>query len=227
MEVPRDIPADALEVFLSNNRITSIPAAIFSHLTQCTGLHLESNQISSLDKEAFDGLELLQILRIHWNKISAIEPGTFSKLHSVVRISLVGNLISGISSQLFAGLRKIQDLALDENLISTIEEGAFDSLYSLKTLSLSQNRLKTLGADLFINLPRPFELLLVWRRSDENMLDCASLCWLKHETQHVTITWWDGYTVRCVGGEWATLPCGDTGGWWRNLFLFHGTLFAV
>jgi len=37
--------------------ITTVPANVFSHLTQLNSLELEGNKISTIDKDAFKGLE--------------------------------------------------------------------------------------------------------------------------------------------------------------------------
>ncbi len=190
-EVPSDIPAEALEVHLRNNAITSIPAGVFRHLTQCTYLNLGDNQISSVDKEAFQGLKSLQMLYLANNSISSVYIETFQALTS------------------------LQVLWLGQNDISSVVLGTFDSLHSLEFLDLEKNKLRTLSPRLFINLPRkPLKLKL---GGFSNKWNCSSLCWLKHEEQKGTVTWrdwWgdDAAAPRCAtGGDWASLQCGDPG----------------
>lgn len=44
-------------LILAHNMITTVPANVFSHLTQLNSLELEGNKISAIDKDAFKGLE--------------------------------------------------------------------------------------------------------------------------------------------------------------------------
>ncbi len=189
-EVPRDIPAQAVYVYLENNAITSVPAGVFSHLFQCRRLYLHNNFIASLHKGSFTGLIKLETLELQHNALLNIREGPFHPLHALTA------------------------LYINNNNISIIEAGAFDSLYSLTELCLFNNSLTALTPDLLINMPRPLELKLSHyssRETDTNTWNCQSLCWLKHEEYFGTITL-SSYRPRCVDiGAWSTLECGESG----------------
>ncbi len=195
-EVPRGIPADSECVYLQSNRITSILAGIFGHLSQCKRLDLRSNRISSIEEQAFEGMGSLQLLMLSSNRLTALKSG------------------------MFAGLRNLKWLIVGSNQISSIGEGTFSSLHSLKYLRLSCNRLKTLSPDVFRNLPRPLRLNLNCYPRNSNQWNCNSLCWLKHEEERGTIKWtqWhvDGklfpsYPTCADGRDWNSIQCGDPG----------------
>ncbi len=212
-EVPQDIPALAWRVDLSGNSITSLPTGAFSHLTLCTELNVANNMISTIQKGAFHGMVALDWLKLSANEIYFIIPGTFDHLSHLRVLLLDSNQISTIKSDMFKGLYFLHILFINFNTIFSIEAGAFDSLYSLKKLHLYHNRIKTLKPDLFINQPHPFELVLSESPEHRNDLICSSLCWLKHEEEHGTITWPDNMFPRCTDNvAWPSLSCGHSGG---------------
>lgn len=203
-EVPRDIPGDTVGVWLTGNAITSLPAGVFSHVSDCMYLYLEQNQISSVDQDAFSGIESLSSLYLGFNRISHIEPGTFPQY--LQALTLDHNILSEIMSELFGGLTNLLLLSIFNNPISHIETGAFDDLHSLKTFTLPNARLTTLNPDLFLNLPHPFSLYL----GDDHHAkwNCTSLCWLKHEHQQRTIRMPPGPLPTCADGKnWVALEC--------------------
>ncbi len=182
-QVPTDIPADALKVFLFCNSFTSVPAGVFSYLVQCTRLNLDDNQIYLADKQAFKGMTSLLELYLYRNRIPAIEPGTFDELKSLEILYLWGNELSSVELGIFSNLYKLEKLLLNQNQISHIQYGAFESLFSLKILDLANSRLTTLSPELLMNLPRfPLQLGLSDDKSvynTRNQWNCLSMCWLK------------------------------------------------
>ena len=80
--VPTDIPADAVEVDLANNRISRVEANSFSHLSQCVELSLSNNGITEVEPGAFNGLSALTYLNISHNDLTHLSGGMFSGLVS-------------------------------------------------------------------------------------------------------------------------------------------------
>ncbi len=187
-EIPSSIPSDALWV------------------------ELMGNEISSVDHEDFVGLQSLIYLGLSINQISSVGDGAFSDLRSLLMLSLMSNKLTSVHSRMFTELHYLQQIMLSSNEISEIEEGSFDDLFSLQKMLLHNNKLATLSADLFINLPRPLELSLSDPDGDTNVWNCSSLCWLKQEMQHGTVTWWFDYSPKCAdGGSFKSQQCGDKG----------------
>ncbi len=211
-EVPQDIPNNASKVILGSNNITSLPAGVFKHLTKCIELDMRYNRISAIDKEAFTGMVSLHLLALTGNSLSVIIAGTFAPLNQLRVLRLDDNQISTMMFGTFKGLHFLHQLSLKHNIIFFIEAEAFHSLYALRQLYLNKNRLITLKPDLFINQPCPFELVLSEPPGYRNDFICRSLCWLKHEEQHGTITWPDNMFPRCSDNvAWLSLLCGNPG----------------
>ncbi len=176
-EVPNDIPPEAVEVHLDGNAITFLAARAFSHLTQCWFLDLIYNKISSVDKNAFAGLQSLSTLRfsfnkmpsffsnevsteLKWlkilffgqNKLSVIEPGSFDHLFHCVWFVLRANEITHLPVGLFVHMSKCQNLDLGYNQMSELEPGTFDGLQQLTGLHLEGNKLTILKPGIFRGL---------------------------------------------------------------------------
>ncbi len=168
---------------------THCPIDIFQDLPRCVKLLLDNNQISSVENNAFDGMSSLESLNLHKNSLSVIRNGMFTGLHALV------------------------ELFLNSNEIDRIVEGSFDPLRSIKRIHLANNKLTSLSQILFLNLPRPLELSLSDHDPSSTKLNCDSLCWLKHEEFHRTITIWGHSYPTCAAhvGGWRSLQCGNSG----------------
>ncbi len=240
IEVPDNIPPQAKEVHLGNNRITTIPnTGLFKNLSDCSYVHLFSNQIGLIEPGSFVGLKSVKSLSLQdnclsvlkpgmfwgltklatlslWsNKIVTIEPGALLPLSSLQCLFLKANLLHSITFSMLEGLRELQQLSLDNNVITKIEKGSFDHLCSLQSLSMNGNLVKTLSPDLLINVARPkggLDLSFTSRDSDPGSQDCRSLCWFKSELHHKTML--SSYFDRpsCAEGQdWDSLQCDHLG----------------
>ena len=84
--IPTDIPLDALQVYLRNNRFTILEANIFSNLSQCSSLRLYGNEISEIKPGAFNGLRALIHLGSGSNNLNCTVP----KSRAAVDYTLTG-----------------------------------------------------------------------------------------------------------------------------------------
>ena len=215
--VPNDIPADALQVNIGRNRITRLEANAFSHLSECTSLHMIYNQISEVEPGAFNGLTALTSLAISWNRlerlyvnmfltlencwslsvqdnrISEIESGSFNGLGNPERLYLSNNPLNTLRADMFQGLVALKQIWLTGNGLETLSPNFFSGLPFLHFINWAGNKLTSLSVDVFSHLPRPLTLglHLGWLSiGPENPLKCdADLCWLKREEQQGTINW--------------------------------------
>lgn len=218
-EIPRDIPAEARDVYLYRNSIRFVPAGVLDHLSLCEVLDMRRNEISSIDPLAFVGMISLIEIELRQNKIHNIIPGTFLKQVYVTHLYMPSNLITVVKYGTFKGLKSLLKLSLGDNKILRVEPGGFDFLYSVQEIYLYENKLTSVSADLFLNLPRPLQLILSSRYA-MTYYDCTSLCWMKHEEQHGTVVWkdkdWEEYPI-CVGDytwtapQYNTFQCGNPG----------------
>ena len=79
-EIPRDIPVEAREVWVNHNYITDIQLGVFSNLTECFDLELDTNKLTILKSGMFEGLKSLRRLNLGHNVITQIETGSFENL---------------------------------------------------------------------------------------------------------------------------------------------------
>ncbi len=224
---------------LIRNKISVLQSGMFKGLNGLRELHLGSNQVSQIQPEIFTELINLEELHLSGNRISLLQPGLFTELNKLRKLSLSYNQIAGLQRRVFTGLNNLRDLQLNNNQISSIqsnifrglenlrflnignnsitmiEEGAFDSLQSLEKVQLYNIAMTKLSPLLFCNLPRrPLQLVLTYTAPIyHNRWDCSSLCWLKHEEQHGTVTWGNRPShPRCINdGDWSSLQCGNSG----------------
>ena len=79
-EIPTDISAKAREAWLNHNDIWEIPLGVFSNLTECFDLELDTNKLTILKSGMFDGLASLKRLNLGHNLIIQIEAGSLENL---------------------------------------------------------------------------------------------------------------------------------------------------
>ena len=186
--VPDDIPDDALEVYLSDNRLYRIEVNTFLNLQQCTVLDLSVNNIGAyLLEKAFAGMECLRKLTLAHNNIQIIHQSHFPGLLELEKLDLDHNHIGDIEAGAFSDLQKLkvlniahsnlqgpdlihglfselealEDLFLEHNDIERLQSGVFVGLKELKTLELGFNSLSSLDADVFAGLESLQKLSLV------------------------------------------------------------------
>ena len=163
-EVPSGIPADAVEVHIERNNISRVEANAFSQLSLCQVLDLTGNEISVVELSAFDGLTSLTDLWLSRNQIPEIKPGTFDGLTGLIMLDLSWNRLERLYVNMFANLENIKLLRISGNQISEIEQESFCGLRNLVELHLSENKLSILRADMFQGLVALTELYISYNR---------------------------------------------------------------
>lgn len=167
------------------------------------------------------------------NKISHISSYTFHYLSKCTKLSLCCQQISTIQPGAFNGLVSLTHLSIHTNQICSLHMDIFSELFSLKTLLIHDNPLKVLDPAVLKNLPRPLEFSMTYHFSGKPLAiwDCESLCWLKHEEQQGTITWWEPRKTRqpqttplCrMRLKWKNLQCPKKGGGFYSTQYFRTT----
>ncbi len=99
--IPDNIPSEAVQVDIRGNPIRTVPADVFSQLSHCIWLHLDSNEIEWIETGAFNGLISLEWLYLYGNKLSEIEPGTFSQLPALTYLFLSDNKLTALPWTVF------------------------------------------------------------------------------------------------------------------------------
>lgn len=150
-EVPH-IRRDVWIVDLGHNRIKSLGAGEFRHLSDCIKLYLQYNLIDFVHREAFAGLTNLLYLNLEGNQISEIQQGTFGDLVKCTNLTLNNNLIFSVHQETFQGLAALKNLGLSNNRLSELQQGTFLSVPSLTELYLDDNLIRRLNTGMFLGL---------------------------------------------------------------------------
>ncbi|XP_031732952.1 slit homolog 1 protein-like [Anarrhichthys ocellatus] len=132
------------------------------------------NQISNVERGAFDELKELERLRLNKNHLGQLPELLFQKNEGLSRLDLSENSIQAIPRRAFRGATGLKNLQLDKNHISCIEEGAFRALRSLEVLTLNNNNVSSIPVSSFNHMPK-----LRTFRLHSNALRCdCHLAWL-------------------------------------------------
>ncbi len=152
-EVPSDIPAQAVEVYLTYTPIEVIRQNSFSHLNACETLRLHHNEIHTIESGAWNGLSSLRVLHLYDNELEVLRPGMWSGLNNCTKLKLEYNKIHTIQSGTFQdGLSSLQTLDLGGNEIKEITQGTFLGLTQCTLLNLYDNKIHTIHSGGFDGL---------------------------------------------------------------------------
>ncbi len=134
---------------LRHNPLTSLPAGLFKGLDNLQDLAMIPNHLTSLPTGIFSGLSSLQQLRVG-SELTSLPTGIFSGLSSLQSLWLFGTM-SSLPAGIFSGLSSLQSLGIDQALTS-LPSGVFSGLSSLEYLNLTGNRMTSLPAEIFSGL---------------------------------------------------------------------------
>ena len=103
---------------VSDNLITSIPAFAFEGMELLEVLSLDSNNIASVDRNAFQALNSvaapnLRRLRLDDNSISSLEQGTFEGFGALTYLRIEQNPLVSLDPQLLAPLQSLEELLME------------------------------------------------------------------------------------------------------------------
>ncbi|XP_057705613.1 slit homolog 3 protein isoform X1 [Corythoichthys intestinalis] len=172
--VPKGIPRGAERLDLNRNNITRITKVDFSGIKNLRILHLEDNQISVVERGAFQDLRLLERLRLNRNRLTLLPELLFQSNPKLGRLDLSENQIQAVPRKAFRGITNVKNLQLDSNHISCIEDGAFRALRDLEILTLNNNNITLIPLSSFNHMPKLRTL-----RLHSNNLHCdCHLSWL-------------------------------------------------
>jgi hypothetical protein len=130
-----------LEFHFNQNQIIEIKyfSFIFGRLLLA---NFDSNQISSIETDAFLNCRSLESLSIAQNRLKKITENNFHFLFSLIHLNLSFNEINLIEQKSFSNLNKLKSLDLNYNKLISIENDLFLGLSNLNDLYLmSQNEM--------------------------------------------------------------------------------------
>ncbi|XP_061832767.1 slit homolog 3 protein isoform X2 [Nerophis lumbriciformis] len=139
--IPKGIPRGAERLDLNKNNITRITKVDFSGIKNLRILHLEDNQVSVIERGAFQDLRLLERLRLNRNKLTLLPELLFQSNPKLGRLDLSENQIQAVPRKAFRGITNVKNLTLNNNNITLIPLSSFNHMPKLRTLRLHSNNL--------------------------------------------------------------------------------------
>ena len=146
--IPDNIDSSISDLDLSNNILTILRNNIFANLSQLVSLRLHTNQIHTIESEAFNGLTSLTFLTLVRNRLSSIPD--LSVMGALQQFNAGFNPIEILNATKFKGLNHLEYVRLQFVRPSHII--AFPEMPSLISLNLKRNRMSTLSSDVLRRL---------------------------------------------------------------------------
>ncbi|XP_074885668.1 toll-like receptor 2 [Buteo buteo] len=133
--VPPGITGKITVLNLAHNRIKHIRSQDLQQAVNLRALLLQSNEISSIDKDSFCSLGKLELLDLSNNSLAHLYPAWFGHLFSLQHLHLQGNSYRDLGeSSPFSSLRNLSSLHLGNPQFSTIRQGNFEGIEFLDKL---------------------------------------------------------------------------------------------
>lgn len=165
---------------LNDNDIESVPANQFDRL-EVDVADLSTNNIRTIDANAFNGIQKLEILDLSKNHLRDLDDDLFTPVESTLvqlklgsnelghmDVSKLGNILSRLNRLTFLGLRhnhlqqvpdlskmnRLEELSFESNRLESLGEENGQNLLpsTLYDLKLENNRLKQINDNTFANL---------------------------------------------------------------------------
>ncbi|XP_022089235.1 leucine-rich repeat-containing G-protein coupled receptor 5-like [Acanthaster planci] len=151
-----------VELDLSFNNISTLPADAFHHLPDLVHLKLLGNHLSTLDEDVFKGLKNLLTLNLQLNRFQHFPSKSFRNGHTanLRKLHLDSNYIREVPDDAFLGLPALHHLNLNSNHLTSIPTRALRHLGALRFLHLEKNSIRVVPDHAFVNNTNLTELSL-------------------------------------------------------------------
>uniref|UniRef100_A0AAR5QB94 Uncharacterized protein n=1 Tax=Dendroctonus ponderosae TaxID=77166 RepID=A0AAR5QB94_DENPD len=140
-------------LFLNKNEISTIDRDAFDDMPNLTKIKLNSNKLSTWSSEWFKRTPRLGTILVRRNAIEEVHKYAFKNLATneikALNIYLSKNLIRTIHPQAFSGIAKWGDVFLDRNQLTQLEGDIFENVQSIRKLNLSRNNISGISDNLF------------------------------------------------------------------------------
>jgi len=128
-------------LLLGNNLIRKISADAFSGSKNLVTLDLHGCEISTIEPNAFRGLEALRKLILTDNKLTSVPTSSFSPLVQVEILRIGRNPFDKIDKFAFGGMKKLKTVDVSGAYeLSHVEREAFALNYDLDTVDMSNSK---------------------------------------------------------------------------------------
>jgi len=161
----------SIETFkMANNRLETYPSFVMSEIGSENAetfrqLHLEHNQINEIKYFSFT-FGKLKWANFESNNINSIESDAFLNCRSLEYLSLANNRLAKVEENNFHFLYSLVQLNLSSNQIVFIENSSFKNLNKLKSCDLNYNNILSIQNDLFAGLNNLNDLYLLSKENE-------------------------------------------------------------
>lgn len=124
---------------IDNDQLTGISKENFVGLKMLKELFMTNNKLQTIPGDAFNDLSNLELLDLQDNMIEILDTATFSQLQSLKRLNLGHNKLTSLPSNLFKGNVYLQEILMGRNDLKALSIEAFDNLSHLKNLDMTNN----------------------------------------------------------------------------------------
>lgn len=150
----KNVP-DLEELYLYQNRLTTLIPENFSSLSKLKRIYLSFNLLNTVCEDLFIHNPNLDFLSLYSNYIQSLPEKLFDSNPNIRTINFSKNNIITIPEKLFAKLEKLQILELSKNQISALMPIHIQN-NPLEFLSLQSNNLKNIELDKFNSIKTIF-----------------------------------------------------------------------
>ncbi|XP_062533738.1 protein toll-like isoform X1 [Armigeres subalbatus] len=146
---------------LRGNNLTRL-GNVFQNLTDLVILELGANQITELEAGFLQKQSKLRHLNLWHNEIRTVDKQTFYGVESLEELDLSVNLIDSLDKDVFSGFEKLSTLNLGFNNFSSFQAGLLSSNRYLKEFKMINNLkpITILPSDFLRNLPMLTSVIL-------------------------------------------------------------------
>ncbi|XP_037939127.1 carboxypeptidase N subunit 2 isoform X1 [Teleopsis dalmanni] len=142
--VTQVIPMNMVRIDISRNYLSTLHKDTFRGLTLLQQLDLSNNVLDFLPFDLFRDLDSLVQLRIQSNQLEDLDPRTFWKLRNLNLLDLSKNMITELPESIFNHVQRLTVINLSSNKIKIFPPGLLRDQLVLEELDLSRNEIITL-----------------------------------------------------------------------------------
>ena len=140
-----------IDVYIEYNRLSIIPATVFSGSCHIEKLSLQHNRIQHFPYRLFQCQQDMIYLDIRFNNIKHIPSSLFHGL-PLTKLLIDHNELNSISPTVFHGMKRLTHISLAHNEIVSLPRNVFIGSPFVRSISLRHNKLLNLDTVTFVHL---------------------------------------------------------------------------
>ncbi len=165
--------SSVIHLHLQYTLLETIASGALHHLTGIRTLYIDSNPLSSLTYDSFQGLHQMTTLIMHSNELQTLPSGLFRGLNKLSAIDFGVNKIWSLPSDIFQNLPALTGVWLASNRLTSIPANIFHNSPLINHIDLSYNNLQVIELVL-PDYPQHINVELVGNPTECN----KNICWM-------------------------------------------------